>query len=209
MPLLHRQEGPNQAQMAVWQITESEEELINRLSFCASMDFQLQPISNPSKRLEWLASRLLIQELLQCTPAVNYSANGKPFMEGRDVHLSISHTSGFAAVVVSPQKPTGIDIEYPSPRMEKLSARFVNAAEEKQFSICGRERGSALVWCAKETLYKIMDTPGVLFKEDMGIDGLSTDASGTLKAQVNIRDQRLSLVLQYRITAEYYLVWYW
>jgi 4'-phosphopantetheinyl transferase EntD len=209
MPLLYRQEGPKQAQMAVWQITESEEELINRLSFCTSMDRQLQPISNPAKRLEWLASRLLIQELLQCPPALSYSVNGKPHMTERDVHLSISHTSGFAAVVVSPQKPTGIDIEYPSPRIEKLSARFVNATEERQFPLCGREKGCALVWCAKETLYKIMDTPGVLFKEDMEIEGLSPHSSGTLKARVNIQDQWLSLVLQYRITPEYYLVWYW
>ncbi len=209
MPLLYRQEGPDQAQMAVWQIAESESTLMSRLSFCESMTLQLQPISHPSKRLEWLASRLLIQELLNCSPAVCYSANGQPYIADRNVHLSISHTSGYAAVVVSPQKATGIDIEYPSQRIENLSGRFVNATEEKQFSLSGREGGCALVWCAKETLYKIVDTPGILFKEDMVIEGLSPDSSGTLKARVNIRDQWQSMVLQYRITPEYYLVWYW
>ena len=209
MPLLYKQEGPHKAQMAVWQITESESELISRLTFCDAMDLQLKPITNPAKRLEWLASRLLIQELLQCPPALSYSLNGKPYLNGSDVHLSLSHTSGFAAVVVSPQKPTGIDIEYPSPRIAKLSSRFVNAAEEAQFELCGRERGCALVWCAKETLYKILDRPGVLFKEDMEIGGLSSSPSGTLASTVTFQDQRLSLVLQYRTTPDYYLVWYW
>jgi 4'-phosphopantetheinyl transferase EntD len=209
MPLLYRQKGPNQTQVAVWQITESEPKLMSRLTFCESMTQQLKPISNPSKRLEWLASRILIQELLDCPPAVSYSTNGKPRIEGKDVHLSISHTSGFAAVVASPQKATGIDIEYPSPRIKKLSPRFVNATEEKQFEICGRERGSALVWCAKETLYKIVDTPGIQFKEDMVIEGLSPDMSGTLKSMIFVHGQWVSMVLQYRVTPEYYLVWYW
>jgi 4'-phosphopantetheinyl transferase len=63
--------------------------------------------------LEWLASRLLIQHLLGCQPSIIYSATGQPSIENHCTYLSISHTKGFAAVVTSPVKPTGIDIEYP------------------------------------------------------------------------------------------------
>ncbi|WP_162198176.1 4'-phosphopantetheinyl transferase family protein [Geofilum rubicundum] len=160
--------------MAVWHITESEETLTGWLSFSPLMHHQLQQISHPAKRLEWLASRWLIQQLMQCPPAVSYSATGQPFIDHQATHLSISHTMGYAAVVTSPLKPTGIDIEYPSPRIEKLSARFVNPTEEAQFSTSGRAPGCALVWCAKEAIYKILDTPGILFKEDMVIENLSS-----------------------------------
>ena len=209
MPLLFKQEGPDWAQMAIWQITESEHTLVHWLSFSESMTQQLGQISHPTKRLEWLASRLLIQQLLNCSPDISYSANGRPYIEGMDVHLSISHTRGFAAVVTSPRKATGIDIEYPSPRIERLSDRFSNAFEEQQFEISGRERGTALVWCAKETLYKIVDTPGILFKDDMVIENLSPNNSGSLTANVKIQNKWTSMVLQYRITPEFYLVWYW
>lgn len=209
MPLLYIHEGPEQAQMAVWQIAESEKALTDRLSFSESMIQQLKQISHPSKRLEWLASRLLIQQLLDCRPSITYSANGQPSIENQCAYLSISHTKGFAAVVTSPYKPTGIDIEHPSPRIEKLCSRFVNSVEEQQFAISGRERGSALVWCAKETLYKLVDRPGIQFKEDMVIENLSPSHSGTIHAKVNIQNQWTSIVLQYRATPEFYLVWYW
>jgi hypothetical protein len=74
-----------------------------------------------------------------------------------------------------------------------------------------REEKSAAHLCGalKNPLYKTVDRPGILFKEDMVIEKLSPDHSGTLNAKVNIQNEWTSMVLQYRITPEFYLVWYW
>jgi len=209
MPLIHKQEGPLNTQMGIWKITELEDDLIKKLTFTDIMIKQLCQIKHETKRLEWLASRLLLQQLLNLPPSISYSANGKPYIKNLDIHLSISHTNGYAAVITSAQKPTGIDIEYPSTRIGRLVSRFCNTIEQQQFDKIGKEKGSAIVWCAKETIYKIVDIPGLKFKEDIIIEKLSKNDSGTLQAKIKISDKWKSLTLHYRITAEFYLVWYW
>ncbi len=67
--------------LAVWEITESEEELLTQLQLTDETRAQLLRITHPKKRSEWLATRILLQRLSGCYDKVRYTNNGKPFFK--------------------------------------------------------------------------------------------------------------------------------
>ncbi|TCO10473.1 4'-phosphopantetheinyl transferase family protein [Natronoflexus pectinivorans] len=209
MPVVFETNKENKSFLSVWKIKETEKQLAELLSFTELMRNQLKLISNSEKRLEWLASRLLIQRLSGLPPCVSHTSSGKPNLNKSDLNVTISHTKGFAAVLISSQA-CGVDMEYPSSRISKLSERFVNPTEEKYIS--GRDEPTyhAVIWCAKETLYKTAGIQGIIFKDQMVIDPFLPEKSGTLSGRILFEDSPVQEYdLSYKITDEYYLVWHW
>jgi phosphopantetheinyl transferase len=209
MPIVF-EKTQNNSQLAVWQITENEAELTDQLS-CNNphLTKQLEQITHPSKRLEWLASRILLKQLVKCVPLVCYNDHGKPYMENQNVHFSITHTNNFAAVVISEKKRTGIDIEYPSTRISRLADRFIHP-DEKAFIPKQKEAlYHALLWCAKETIFKTVDYPGLEFKTKIRVEPFKADQEGSFEAVVLTDHGRNKYHLNYLVTSHYYLVWNW
>src|SRR5690606_39505219 len=94
MPVIFRKEGTDGALLAVWKITEPEEELISRLRLTDSMERRLSMITHPVRRREWIASRLLIQELNGATAEIVHAEDGRPTLASMDLHVrSEEHTS--------------------------------------------------------------------------------------------------------------------
>jgi 4'-phosphopantetheinyl transferase len=209
MPLLYRKEGPGESLMAVWKITETEEILRSMLHFSDVLEGQLARISCIAKRLEWLASRILVQELSGCCASVTYNVNGKPALIEKSSGISISHTKGYAAVVVSHHDRAGVDIEYPSARISKVADRFLHPSEESYIVASYMEIYHALIWCAKETLYKRADIPGLNFKEDLIIEPFEPSSVGSMNGLIKVHNKWVNVRLEYTVTPDYYLVWHW
>ncbi|MCJ8503025.1 4'-phosphopantetheinyl transferase family protein [Desulfatitalea alkaliphila] len=209
MPLLLKKVN-NQDVLAVWKIVENETELSRMLTFSEQMHRQLDTILCREKRLEWIASRILLQHLTQCVPCVAYNPNGKPLLPSKANHISISHTKGFAAVLVTGSKPAGIDIEYSSQRIARIAPRFISDQERYyMLRACQDEQICSIIWCAKETLYKVADTPGLSFKRDMYIEPFHPTAKGALVGKLKFGHIWASFFLNYIATADFYLVWRW
>lgn len=68
-------------------------------------------------------------------------------MEG--FHVSISHTKGWAAMIVSGSHRSGVDMEYMSDRVNRVASRFLRD-DEPQDTL----EGKLITWCAKEAAYK-------------------------------------------------------
>lgn len=197
-------------QLAVWEITESEEELLTHLQLTKETTAQLLRITHPKKRLEWLATRILLQKLSGCYDKVSYTNNGKPFFKNNNSGFSISHTNGYAAVVVAENQLVGIDIEHPSPRISKLAWWFINPKEEAYVNTSKPELYYALLWCAKETAYKVVDFPGLDFKKHIITQPFTPKVDeGTFNTHVLLDRKWTEYELNYFITNEYYLVWHW
>ena len=209
MPIVFKK-AQNNSRLAVWHITEKEAELTSRLNDnTPDLTEQLRQITHPSKRLEWLASRILLKQLGKCVPLVCYDDNGKPYLENQNICFSITHTNNFAAVVISGKKTTGIDIEYPSSRISKLADRFIHP-EEKAFIPHQKEAlYHALLWCAKETIYKTVNSPGLEFKTKIRIEPFEAGHEGSFKAAVLTDSGWNKYLLNYLVTNHYYLVWNW
>lgn len=154
--MIIKEEQINGIRYAIWQLTESIETLQNLIDkrFAVS----LEGINNPTRQKERLASRLLVAHLCGGFQEIAYQADGTPYLQSQQAHISISHTKGFVAVAIAPFK-IGIDIEYNSARVERIAPKFLNAAElsgihQNQDAI----KYMLLHWCAKEAMYKKLTT---------------------------------------------------
>ena len=115
---------------------------------------------NDGKRTERMSVRALLVDMNNGTLSViSYNDEGKPMLrDGR--YISISHTKGFVAVIISEQHPVGVDVEYYSDRVGKVAKRFVREDE-------WTEDIDALlvIWSAKETVYKLFSEDNLWFDE--------------------------------------------
>lgn len=156
----------------IWKITESWEDLCRMLPRATYHNaYVLEHFKSEKRRLEYAAVRMLLFTLLDEDREVLYHLSGRPYYAGNFQHLSISHTSGYAAVLLSFQHGTGIDIEACSPRVLRLKDRIVGRNEQAvtMYDVL-------LHWSAKETVFKLLDKDGIDFTEHLAVSGLSCPA---------------------------------
>lgn len=173
--------------IAIWHITETADELYALLG-THRYDTQLAEKKNESRRAEWLAVRLLVKELFGPEAEVAYHPTGRPYLKNSTAHISISHTKGFAAVAYHHAAPIGMDIEYLSSRVERIASRFTTQAEASYIDVLAepvRQMYHLINWSAKETLYKLFDSPSMAeFKEVFHIAPYALAECGTMNATV-------------------------
>ena len=155
--------------LGLWQMDESPEQLFDLyphlLPYRSSLDDKYK---NDGRKLEFLAIRALMYEMLRVNGAskgllshagdFTHNGQGKPLFRG--YHVSISHTKGYAALILSKQSEVAVDIEYMSDRVERIASKFLRK-DERADSL-----DSKLVhWCAKETVFKLFSEENLLFEE--------------------------------------------
>ena len=158
----------NDSELIIWRMDETLDELME--FSLHHYDHELKGISNEVRKKERILSRFLLELLVGKKVEVKYEESGKPFCDG--VHFSISHTKNFVAVIVRNEsaceniEPVGVDIEYKSDRIFRITEKFMHPDELKTLSECSEKQKFALIcWCAKETVYKIIEENGVDFAE--------------------------------------------
>jgi 4'-phosphopantetheinyl transferase EntD len=122
-----------------------------------------------NRKKEWLTIRVLLKELLGTEEEIFYSSSGKPYLSDNLYHISISHTKGYAALILNKENEVAIDIERISPKVENIWKRFVSEEEEKALSQSESRIHLLLYWSAKETLFKRIDIDDVDFKTHLHI----------------------------------------
>lgn len=186
--------------IVVWHITESSDELRAMLATDV-YDAELAEKRHEARRAEWLAVRLLVKELFGVECMVAYHPTGRPYLKGSSVHISISHTKGYAVLAYHRNEPIGVDIEYRSVRVEQVAPRFTSEEETAYIEKCDtteRQMYYIINWCAKEALYKRLDISSMAdFKRAFSIAPYVLSTQGTLHA--TICDVEEHVELNYRI----------
>jgi len=174
MPLIVDKELPG-ARLGVWRIGEDETEL-KAMAPLPPEDMELAASwKNESRRKQWLCCRAIISRLSGLSPVkVSYDEHGKPSLHGFEGHISITHTSMYAAVLLSEKESAGLDIEQLSPRIERVAGRFLQKEELEHVTAVGNRPGAytellGIYWSAKEALYKFYGMPSVDLKNDIYI----------------------------------------
>ena len=182
MPILRKWEY-NGAICGIWKVTETTDELRYLLTD-KSFTPEFFSYKSYSRQIEFLAVRALIRELTGAEQRVLHYESGKPYLDGCKSKISISHTKGYVAVALHPEKETGIDIEYRSDRVKKVVTRFISDKEmslidEKLYPITDESTNDfvrvnmyLLFWSSKETIFKVLNAEGVDFIDHLQISSM-------------------------------------
>lgn len=167
----------------IWKVEESEADLLACFSDKAMYADGLAKLKSPHRRIEWLAVRALLKSLAGDEKRVGYLPNGRPFLEDGSYSLSISHTKGYVAVLLSSsQTLVGIDIEQTGERVRKVAHKFVGPSEVISLYDNSDIWALLLHWSAKESMFKCLDTPEVDFISHLHIHPFQVQSAGTFQA---------------------------
>lgn len=204
MPLENLHKNSNSA-WALWKIQEDEHTLQAEV---ASFEIIPPSITNSYKRLEFIAGRVLIKELLK-TWGFDYSGLvkdefGKPFLKNHAMHISLSHSYPYVAAVIALDKPVGIDLEQPKEKLLKIASRVLDATELKD---AGHDIVKhCIYWCAKESLIKLYGKKDLTLAENLKISPFSRQKEGQLNGRIIVNNSETAIPLQYFVNENFVIV---
>ena len=111
MGLYLRKKLDQGGEISVWEVTESEEELLKIISIPSDELEELYFTRSESRRREKLAVRALLNTIFEDKVYLGHHDNGAPFIQNDLTHISITHTNRFVAIITHPTEEGGIDIE--------------------------------------------------------------------------------------------------
>jgi 4'-phosphopantetheinyl transferase len=128
------------------------------------------------REMERSATGILLKKLYDnASPELCYNAEGKPFFNDIDDHISISHSHGRLCVIINKRESCGVDIELIRDKVLNIKHKFLSA-DELYFA---REDIIKLttLWAAKESIYKAYGLKGLDFIRHMKIENFEEDQS--------------------------------
>ena len=149
---------------------------------------------------------LLLTAMMGAGYVVGHKPTGCPFVAFRSDdgdaiaqsrwHISISHTRGYAAILLSEEERVGIDIERYSDRVEGIARRFIRPDEPASDTDT-----KLLLWSAKEAVYKLFTDDNLHFF-DMRMLAVDSSCLQMLNMKRNI-----VVDVRYAFTGDYVLTY--
>jgi 4'-phosphopantetheinyl transferase EntD len=143
--------------LGLWKIDESVDDFYNNFPYLLSIKTKISVCRSVSRQLEMLATRCLLYIMTDGEYVeISHNAHGKPQINGWNI--SVSHTKGYAAVMLSRSHIVAVDIEHNSNRVSKIADKFIRNDE-----YAPEVRMQLLHWSAKETIYKLYSEEDLMY----------------------------------------------
>ena len=129
-------------------------------------------------------------------PMICHAASGQPLLRG--YHVGVTHTKGYAALMLSKSCDVACDIEHFSDRVERIKSKFLRKDEKAD------DLDSLLVhWCGKETVYKLFLEDNLQFSQ-MRVGPFSTMSDWACEVENMKRGEKVrvdfELTMQFVLT---------
>mgnify|MGYP003508530174 FL=1 len=129
-------------------------------------------------------------------PMIGHAASGQPLLRG--YHVGVTHTKGYAALMLSKSCDVACDIEHFSDRVERIKSKFLRKEEKAD------DLDSLLVhWCGKETVYKLFPEDNLQFSQ-MRVGPFSTMSDWACEVENMKRGEKVrvdfELTMQFVLT---------
>ncbi len=208
MALYLKKKLENDATIGVWQITESEAELIALSSTPTDEMEEISFIQSESQRKQRLAVRALLNALLDEKVYLSHHDNGKPYLENNPVNISITHTEKYVAVILHDEEDCGIDIESLDRDFSAVEKKALSEDEIDDLEVEKRNEQLAIYWCAKEAVFKLLSRYSVDFAEQIEIERFHPRGEGELEATfIDKNGDEDEFNLEYMTFDRHVLVW--
>ena len=164
MPLYKTINPNSQTTVKIWKITETYNQLLEPLTLTQESKARVEGMKSVIHQRGFLSIRHLLRDLNYTDKDLYYDQNGKPHLrDGK--HISITHSFNYSAVVISNQ-PVGIDIEKQRQKITRIAKKFIGYESQYLNTEAGDYvKKLTVIWCVKESLYKLYATPGLSFKQ--------------------------------------------
>jgi phosphopantetheinyl transferase len=214
LALFYQHNINDNTKLGIWKIEEPE------AFFLAEVPHH-RAITHPHKRLQHLAGRYLLKHLFPDFPyeEIVIADTRKPYLPYEQYHFSISHCGDYAAAIVSKKERVGIDVEVPSPKIKKISHKFLNIEEREQFNITGtwlpgtdqpitiNDQRLTVLWCAKEAVFKWWGWGSVDFSDHILLQPFEMHEAGSIPVTFIRMQRNFQLQLQYKVLKALCLAW--
>ena len=138
---------------------------------------------------------------------MEYAPSGKPHLADSSYFISISHTRGYVAVILSPVSEVGIDIEQYGQRVHKVAHKYMRP-DELISEYHGEDTWSLLLhWSAKEVMFKCMDTSEVDFREHLRIMPFQVCEHGEFLAEEYRTEHKKKFMIRYLLHPDFVMTW--
>jgi 4'-phosphopantetheinyl transferase len=203
MPLHQSIEARTGFRIAVWRIEETVEELNKLTGYSYRGEMQL--FKHENRRKEWLAVRMLLKTFFGIDGEIVYSPTGRPTLKNSSKIISVSHSGPFVALMLGGRGNLAIDIEVPSPKLTLLREKYLSTPE--LIEVVQRPEKVAVYWSAKETLYKLYEKKGLIFKTNLAVHPFELYEKGKVTGQIITAGIDKEFMLQYEFSEEFLLVY--
>lgn len=130
-------------------------------------------------------------------PMIGHAASGQPLLRG--YHVGVTHTKGYAALMLSKSCDVACDIEHFSDRVERIKSKFLRKDEKAD------DLDSLLVhWCGKETVYKLFPEDNLQFSQ-MRVGPFSTMSDWACEVENMKRGEKVRL--DFELTMQFVLTY--
>ncbi len=208
MALYLKKELENEAEIGIWHITETEEEL-KELSATPSDEMEeISFIRSESLRKQRLAVRALLNTMFDEKVYLSHHDNGKPYIENNPINISITHTANYVAVILHDDEDVGIDIESLDRDFSAVEKKALSEDEIEDLEDDKRNEQLAIYWCAKEAIFKRLSVYNLDFAEQIEIERFRPRGEGELEATfINKDGDEEEFDLEYMTFDRHVLVW--
>ena len=198
----------NEAEIGIWQISETEEELVALSSTPSDEMEEISFIRSESMRKQRLAVRALLNELFDEKVYLSHHDNGKPYIENNPINISITHTGKYVAVILHDEEDVGIDIESLDRDFSAVEKKALSEEEIEDLEDGKRNEQLAIYWCAKEAIFKLLSVYNLNFAEQIEIERFRLRGEGELEATfIDRNEDEQEFDLEYMTFDRHVLVW--
>lgn len=192
----------------LWGLWKIEEDEVGLQQTVGEYENVPDSLTNPVKRLEFLAGRNLVKTLMERL-GVTYRGivkdeYGKPYPIDSGYQLSLSHSFPYVAASIHPNQSVGIDLEQPKEKLFRIASRIL---DEDELMTAGNDLTKhCIIWCAKEVLVKVHGKKDLIFSKNLKISPFSLNLRGEITGRIIVDNHQAIVPLYYEVHRDFTVV---
>ena len=200
MGLFFKQDINEGCKIGVWELTDDYESLYSRIY--PNLDDEelrkLRSYVSLRRRIEWIAPRLLLSELMESYIKISYNNTGKPYIDHK-YKINIASSNDFIGIILSNKEFVGIEIELMSEKIAQVALKILNPSSVEDIDFNEKYYKLYLNWCAKETLSKVHGHYDSKYKESIQIAPYDYDKSGQIFGEISEESGTKEFIINYQV----------
>jgi len=189
----------------LWKIEEDEAHLAKEIGVHEGIP---ESLTNPKKRMEWLAGRNLVKMLMEKSGlrfhGIVKDEFGKPFPAQSSHQLSLSHSFPYVAAYLHKSESVGIDLEQPKEKLFRIAPRIL---DNEELTIAGADLTKhCVIWCAKEVLVKVHGKKDLVFAKNLKISPFSVNSMGEITGRIIVNNHNTIVPMYYEVHKDFIVV---